>query len=222
MSRTFSSPRSYGKLATMTFVLDGTPSSGGPRCLRSRGTRGSRGSRGSRGFDVLSVVVASSAPFFAVSASFVVSVSGSTWAGTFVGPSAAASAESEVPLVAVFPLTSSACRRTNKNHKSNLRPYPHGRCDLHGPCLYHDHGLTDDGASRCHWYPLHRSQRLQRKPQACERAEWKPCDRGCSCCLVQRWRARLLMGWTSRQRRIQQVESCEGLWGWKRTRCTRG
>jgi hypothetical protein len=30
----------------MTFVLDGTPSSGGPRSLRSRGSRGSRGARG--------------------------------------------------------------------------------------------------------------------------------------------------------------------------------
>jgi hypothetical protein len=34
-----SSRRSYGRLATMTLVLDGMPSSGGPRCLR--GARGS-------------------------------------------------------------------------------------------------------------------------------------------------------------------------------------
>jgi hypothetical protein len=63
----------------MTLVLEGTPSSGGPRCLRSRGPWGA---------DL-------SAPFFAVSASFVVSVRGATWPGTFVGvESAGASLES--------------------------------------------------------------------------------------------------------------------------------
>jgi hypothetical protein len=37
--RTFSSERSYGKLATMTLFLDGIPSAGGPRSRRSRGGR---------------------------------------------------------------------------------------------------------------------------------------------------------------------------------------
>lgn len=55
----------------MTLVLEGTPSSGGPRCLRSRGADFSL------------------EPFSAVS--FVVSVRGRTWPGTFVGaPSAGA------------------------------------------------------------------------------------------------------------------------------------
>src|SRR5204862_3039425 len=34
--RTFSSLRSYGRLATITLVLEGMPSSGGPRCLGVR------------------------------------------------------------------------------------------------------------------------------------------------------------------------------------------
>jgi hypothetical protein len=67
-----SSFRSYGRLATMTLVLEGTPSSGGPRCLRSRGAWGF-------------LEVAPSASFSVVSAVFVVSVSGMTCPGTFVG-----------------------------------------------------------------------------------------------------------------------------------------
>jgi predicted histidine transporter YuiF (NhaC family) len=74
----------------MTLVLEATPSSGGPRCLRSRGSRGSR---------ALVSLVASAAGVVAAAASvsflflvflFVLSTMGSTWAGTFVG----------VPLVA--------------------------------------------------------------------------------------------------------------------------
>jgi hypothetical protein len=52
----------------MTLVLEGTPSSGGPRCLRSRGAAGCL-----------------AAESLLVSASFVVSVRGATWPGTFVG-----------------------------------------------------------------------------------------------------------------------------------------
>jgi hypothetical protein len=53
----------------MTLVLLGTPSSGGPRCLRSRGAE----------------VCLAAESLLAVSASFVVSVRGATWPGTFVG-----------------------------------------------------------------------------------------------------------------------------------------
>jgi hypothetical protein len=67
----------------MTLVLEATPSSGGPRCLRSRGSRGSRGAES---------VLVSLEPFLSVSASFVVSVKGATWPGTFVGVESAGAA----------------------------------------------------------------------------------------------------------------------------------
>lgn len=70
----------------MTLVFEGTPSSGGPRCLRSLWTC------------VLAFFVPS-APFSAVSASFVVSVKGITWPGTFVGALAAGSAAAGVSAV---------------------------------------------------------------------------------------------------------------------------
>ena len=64
----------------MTLFFDGIPSSGGPRCF------GCLGARGLLSF-VGSTVMVPSAPFSAVRASFVVSVRGMTWPGTFVGPS---------------------------------------------------------------------------------------------------------------------------------------
>ena len=70
----------------MTLVLDGIPSSGGPRCLRSRGTRG------------FPPLVGSAESSWALSpvASFVVSVSGSTWPGALAGASGAGSVASPV------------------------------------------------------------------------------------------------------------------------------
>jgi len=75
----------------MTLVLEATPSSGGPRCLRSRGSRG---------------VASFLSPFFDVSALFVVSVRGATWPGTFVGAeSAGASLEGSTWSAASVPST---------------------------------------------------------------------------------------------------------------------
>ena len=63
----------------MILVFDGTPSSGGPRCLRSRGARD---------LPVLdgSTSRAPSVPGAAVRASLVVEVKGAAWPGTLVGP----------------------------------------------------------------------------------------------------------------------------------------
>ena len=63
----------------MILFLDGIPSSGGPRCLVCRGVRG---------FESAAGVVASAACSVAAT-SLVVSVKGSTWPGTLVGPSVA-------------------------------------------------------------------------------------------------------------------------------------
>jgi hypothetical protein len=82
----------------MTLVLEATPSSGGPRCLRSRGSRGSRGAAS---------FLASLDPFLAVSASFVVSVRGATWPGTFVGVESAGAAS--VSSTCSAPSAPSAC-----------------------------------------------------------------------------------------------------------------
>jgi len=55
----------------MTLVLDGTPSSGGPRCLRSRGERGLVPF-------AASVLTAASGSFSSVSDLFVISTRGLT------------------------------------------------------------------------------------------------------------------------------------------------
>ena len=108
---TFSSRRSYGRLATMIFVLLGTPSSGGPRCLRG----------------CLALVFPASpalrpSPSSAVSASLVVEVSGAAWPGTFVGP---------VPLVAgsASPLVS-PLRPPRPVRPPRPRPRPRPRVEL--------------------------------------------------------------------------------------------
>ena len=78
----------------MTLVFDGTPSSGGPRCLRGRRAALLPVFDGS-------TVVVSASPGAADKASLVVSVKPATWPGTLVG----------VPLVAAVSVVSSAALR---------------------------------------------------------------------------------------------------------------
>lgn len=76
----------------MTLVLEGTPSSGGPRCLRS-----------GRGPGVFLSALS------AVSASLVVSVSPTTWPGTLVGVLSAGAASTSSTCSAASPF-SAFCR----------------------------------------------------------------------------------------------------------------
>jgi hypothetical protein len=72
----------------MILVLLGTPSSGGPRCLRGRLAL------------ALPSTVMPSSPVVAVRASLVVSVRGAAWPGTLVGVPLVASSPSTVPSAA--------------------------------------------------------------------------------------------------------------------------
>ena len=157
--RTFSSRRSYGRLATIILFLLGMPSSGGPRCLRGWVAL------------VLPVLVAStvmpSSPTAPERASLVVVVRPAAWPGTLVGP---------VPLVSASPLAPFfACHHQCLSNIScaslDLRVH-HGQHDRHD--RGHGHAWSCDDSF------LLRPQLLQQQARACERAAPKPCDRGLS------------------------------------------
>lgn len=161
----------------MTLVLEGTPSSGGPRCLRSRGSRGSRG------------VVASflSVPFVIVRPAFVVSVGGATSLGTFVGVVSTTGTASVVSTCSGASVPSayvrsmvSLCNRLTSKMGLYLQH------DLHVQCVHHGHGHDRDHEWRCgdgsrSCCPRRRYQCPQREPRGCGRAGWRPCGRGWPC-----------------------------------------
>lgn len=159
----------------MTLVLEATPSSGGPRCLRSRG---SRGSRGSFGLESAASSVLTAVSFCVLGDLFVASVKGSTWPGTFVGASVEVAS---VPSPLACDYSQSSCIR--HMHLCHLQYVLHERHGLlvhgRGPLLCHDHVQMHGGESRYHCHPLHRWQHPRQMPQACERAGCSPCGREC-------------------------------------------
>lgn len=187
----------------MTLVLEGTPSSGGPRCLRSRGAAGCL------------------AESLLVSASFVVSVRGATWPGTFVGVLSAGAASvssicSASPPSAFYRQVSSSPSRRDSESLQRVRHVQRGHhVHVHGRGRESRHG----GAARCRWRPRHRCQRPRREPRGCGQAGSRPCGRGWPCRSARQWHARPQKGWKGQQRHSRRGARCAGWWGWWWTRC---